>query len=152
MIELDDDEAIDRLRAILDRRSIKLTDLSKETGIPYRTLQNYMYKKAKMPLASGAAICRWLGITVEYLFCGKYEFDFHALKDAVTNTLGELLDEIDCDFDSGMSLSKRVMPITDTKVHRNRIAGTIAVFIQGNYDRGMEYQAWNGPEEDTEDQ
>lgn len=136
MTDLSDDAAIDRLRWVLDRRSIKLTDLARRTGIPYRSLQNYMYKKSRIPLSACVVICQNIGITVEYLFDDKFKLDYHILKNCIHEVLGEQLDAMD--INERLELTRRQEPIINSAEHRNRVASALAAFLSSAYDRGME--------------
>lgn len=52
MADVSESDIVDALRVLISRRKLKLVDIAETLGIPYRSLQNYMYKKARMPWTS----------------------------------------------------------------------------------------------------
>ena len=62
----------ENLRSELDYQDITIKELSAMTGIPYRSIENYLSARASIPPADYAAnIARALKTTVEELVFGK---------------------------------------------------------------------------------
>ena len=62
----------ENLRSELDYQDITIKELSSMTGIPYRTIENYLSARASIPPADYAVqIARALKTTVEELVFGK---------------------------------------------------------------------------------
>ncbi len=55
-------EYVSQIRQCLEERKITIRDLSHRTGIPYRTLQNYLSECRKMPLANFSIIAKAIGL------------------------------------------------------------------------------------------
>lgn len=58
-------EAIDALRAAMKARKIKLADISRQIGVPYRSLQNWFMGKSSMPLGRFMQIRQIVGLNEE---------------------------------------------------------------------------------------
>lgn len=128
---------ITELRRIIDRRKVKITYLAKRVGIPYRTLQNYLSGRHRIPLQAYIDICYKLGITAEYPLVGKFKLDHHALQKAILMALGPVLPYIELNKSSEMSVRKE--PIKDD-TDAIRIAGFLAAMIAGHYDLRREVE------------
>jgi len=60
------------LRTLLDYKYISVKELAEMTGIPKRSLENYLSSRASMPPADYALkIAKALNVTVEYLISGE---------------------------------------------------------------------------------
>ncbi|MBQ9207430.1 MAG: helix-turn-helix transcriptional regulator [Treponema sp.] len=66
----------DNLRSELNYHDISLRQLSDTTGIPYRTIENYLSARETMPTADAAVkIAKALNTTVEFLITGSNQKD-----------------------------------------------------------------------------
>jgi len=63
----------ERLKKIIDVQGMNLTEFSKVTEIPYRTLQNYIYGKRPLKIDAIIKICIQTGINLNWLLIGKGE-------------------------------------------------------------------------------
>lgn len=61
----------DRLRFAVERLGLKLTEVSEVTGIPYRSLQNYLAGDREPKVEVLAALCANLGVSGEWLLTGQ---------------------------------------------------------------------------------
>ncbi|MCL2558826.1 MAG: helix-turn-helix domain-containing protein [Treponema sp.] len=62
----------ERLKGELEYRGMRVRELSGATGIPKKTLDNYLLSKGAKPSADNAvSIARALGVTAEYLVTGR---------------------------------------------------------------------------------
>ena len=78
------------LRALLDYEYISVKELAEMTGIPKRSLENYLSSRASMPPADYALrIAKALNVTVEYLISGSAE----AYKSPGFNALNRIIAE-----------------------------------------------------------
>ena len=64
-------EYVHRLKKIIDGRKIKLTELSKATEIPYRTLQDNFSKNKDFPVHNLVKIATYLRISLDELLLGR---------------------------------------------------------------------------------
>lgn len=63
----------DRLRVALDSMGMKITEAAEQSGIPYRSWQNYL-SGARDPNAEAlAAICSRLNVSTDWLLTGQGE-------------------------------------------------------------------------------
>lgn len=126
-------DIVDALRAVMKRRKIKLVDIASDIGIPYRNLQNYMYKKAKIPLDVYINICNRIGITADYPAHGKFKISTHDMQEAVIIVLGsELLNSIEFDEHLRWTIGPR-RELDGSRVRRT--AMVFATLFGGAYDR-----------------
>lgn len=123
---------VDVLRALIERRKLKIKSVAEAAGIPYRTLQNYLAKSNKMPLAAYLDVCSVIGIPPDYPITRRFKIDHHALQQALIDAAGPLLNAVDVDEDSAMWI-RSVVGDHDEK-HVRRIAGFLAAMINGRYD------------------
>lgn len=127
----------DGLRAIMDRKALKLTDLAAATGIPYRSLQNYFSRKTEMPVSVYLKICKALVIDNVYVDTKRFEVDYEALKEALRIALGPLLPRPEFNDQGAMVLmANGDRPRNESDLQRH--AGTLAMFVRGHYDIARE--------------
>lgn len=74
-----------RLRAWMRVKGCDQKRLSAESGIPYRTLQNYLSGTNAMPASALAAVCRVLDISADLILFGGPKIDQDALIAAVAS-------------------------------------------------------------------
>ncbi|WP_245282520.1 MULTISPECIES: helix-turn-helix transcriptional regulator [Hyphomicrobiales] len=133
MVDVSESDIVEALRAIMARRKLKLADLAKSLDIPYRSLQNYMYKKARMPLDVYVRLCSLLGVTADYPIQGRFRLEHHDLQQAMIEVFGEeFFNSID--FDEYLRWTMTPKRERDPARIR-RTAGSFAVQIAGEYDQ-----------------
>ena len=76
------------------RRALKLSGrsmrgLSHDTGIPYRSLQNYFSGTSKMPAGVLLQLCEALGVNSDYIFHRHFSRSQTIIREAVWETFGE---------------------------------------------------------------
>lgn len=74
-----------RVRAWMRVRGLDIRSLSTSSGIPYRTLQNYLAGTRSMPASALHAICRALDISADLILFGGPKIDQDALITAVAS-------------------------------------------------------------------
>lgn len=141
-----DEDLVDAIHYLIKRRGLKLPALSKDLGIKYRTLQNYLYKKSRMPIGVYLELCGRLGVPGDYPIRERFKLDFEALRGAVDATLGDVIEYIQVDDEMRLSVQpERLSP------HRSNSRTVIAHLLQSHYDRIMQWHLDNTKEDDTED-
>jgi hypothetical protein len=85
-----------------------------------------------MPLGTYLDICRTLSVPPAYPFEDRFKIDHHALQQALIKWFGPLLNAAHLDEDSQLTW-KIDSPARDAE-HVRRIAGFLAVMINGTYD------------------
>lgn len=133
---------IDTLREVIDRRKLKLKVIAEEAGVPYRSLQNYLSKSTRIPLATYLDVCRVIGIPPDYPIARRFKIDHHALQQALIDAIGPALNAIDVDDDS-TNLGIRSSVGEHDEKHVRRIAGFLAAMINGRYDLIREAELWS---------
>jgi len=82
----------ERLRKTIKNANMKMTDFSKKTGIPYRTIQEYVANRNTPGGESLIKICTELCISMDWLMTGQGEiYRREPPKELVTNLELELL-------------------------------------------------------------
>lgn len=77
----------------MQQGNVSMTSLAKTTGLPYRTVQNYLSGTTRMPAAAYIQICDALGINNQFVTQGTFHLQFAHLYDALWKVLGDgLLD------------------------------------------------------------
>ncbi len=123
----------DRLKILANNLGIKITDFSKKTGIPYRTLQNYFLGERQPSAENLQKIATQLGVNVNWLLTGEGEM----LKSDAVNTdkiesagmpqdfIDKLKDDLrnkDDSFFASLSMSKdRILDVLLGKVNLKRV-------------------------------
>lgn len=129
-------DIVDALRAVMKRRKIKLIDIAADIGVPYRNLQNYMYKKAKIPLDTYIKICNRIGVTADYPAHGRFNISTHDMQEAIISVFGhELLNSIQFDEHLNWTIGPR-RERDDARIRST--AMTFATLLGGAYDRARE--------------
>ena len=136
MADVSESDIVDALRAVISRRKLKLIDLARSLDIPYRSLQNYMYKKARMPLDVYVKLCSQLGITADYPIQGQFKLAHHDLQDALIEVFGEeFFNSID--FDEHLRWTMTAKRERD-QARIRRTAGSFAIQVAAEYDLNRE--------------
>jgi transcriptional regulator with XRE-family HTH domain len=128
----------DVLREVIQRRGLKLTEIAAETGIPYRSLQNYLRRASRMPLAAYLDICRSIGVPPDYPIEKRFKLDHSALQLAIIEAAGLALDAIELDQDSRLTVRGSLAPHDEQ--HARRVAGFLAAIIAARYDVARELE------------
>ena len=63
----------ERLKKVIDAQETNLTEFSKVTNIPYRTLQNYVYGKSPLKVDALIKICIKTSVNLNWLLTGEGE-------------------------------------------------------------------------------
>ncbi|BBF92914.1 helix-turn-helix domain-containing protein [Blastochloris tepida] len=140
-------DVVDTLRRVMEIRKVKMTALAERVGIPYRSLQNYLYKKSPLPLDVFMKICSSLDITPEWVFSGRFHVDTHALRDALREVFGDLLEGFW--FDDNVELKFNPLHKASDMAEGPRTVGTLAVLLAGAYDVAREARALRPEDDDT---
>ena len=136
MTDVSESDIVDALRAVISRRKLKLVDLAKSLDIPYRSLQNYMYKKARMPLDVYIRLCSFIGITADYPIQGRFKLAHHDLQNALIEVFGEeFFNSIDFDEHLRWTMTPRR---ERDQARVRRTAGSFAIQIAAEYDLNRE--------------
>ncbi len=139
MAEWSNLEIVPTLREAMAKRSVKLTDLARLTGIPYRSLQNYFSRKTEMPASVYLKICAQLGLDPFYVKEEKFLIEYYPLRKALVRTLGGLLPTHDFLPDRTMALVEYSgEPRTEHQLWKD--AGTVAILLAGAYDQERELE------------
>lgn len=80
-------------RAMAESR-VSMTALASATKIPYRSLQNYLSGRSKMPASVYVTICNALGIDNQYVSQGTFHLQLAPLYDAFWRVFGDGLLEL----------------------------------------------------------
>ena len=84
-----DARVVDGFKRALAASGRTIRSLSDETGIPYRSLQNYFSGTSKMPAGVLLKLCQELSINSDYLAHGTFQLPHTTLRDALYRSLGE---------------------------------------------------------------
>lgn len=84
-----DAEIVAGFRRALDLSGRTIRSVSVSTGIPYRSLQNYLSGTSKMPAAVFLALCEDLGVNSNFIRHGFFGIQPSTVEDALWRTLGE---------------------------------------------------------------
>lgn len=127
---------IDAVRDVMDRRRLKLTDIARDIGIPYRSLQNYMSKRSMIPLDVYIKLCARIGITPDYPVAEKFKLDTYAVREAFERVFGST-------FFNFISVSDDLTVELDTTREHDaasarNAAHVVAALFAGAYDLSRE--------------
>lgn len=125
------------LRATMEKRSIKLTDLARLTNVPYRSLQNYLSRKTDMPASVYLKICAQLGLDPFYVATEKFPIEYYALRKALVGVIGQQLPTHEFSEAGDMQLVPYAGPLRG-EAELWKDAGTVAHFVASAYDRNRE--------------
>lgn len=77
---------IERLKLAMAARRYSLRMLSNQTGVPYRTLQNYFLGKHMIPGDTIGKICNVMGVSADWVFFGRLYHNIEMLREALHRT------------------------------------------------------------------
>ncbi|MFO1038123.1 MAG: helix-turn-helix transcriptional regulator [Geminicoccaceae bacterium] len=68
-----DAKIIKQIQITMAVRRVTMRDLAPLVGMPYRTLQNYLQGKSRLPAAVVIKLAEALNVRPEFLLCGNLE-------------------------------------------------------------------------------
>lgn len=77
----------EQIRALLKQVRKSQRDVSRELGVPYRSVQTYLAGETRIPATFLLDLCRWLDVEPEYLTTGEFRLRRSDLYDAVIRGL-----------------------------------------------------------------
>jgi lambda repressor-like predicted transcriptional regulator len=83
-----DAQLVAGIKSAMKLGKVSMRALSERTGLPYRSLQNYLSGTTKMPASAYVLICENLGIDNQYVLEGNFQLRYHPLWDALFRVLG----------------------------------------------------------------
>lgn len=87
----DDRQLAESLRSILEEKRVTIRTLSRDLDIPYRSMQNYLSGKNRIPATVLISILDKLGVDLHYMRYRDHMLRHSDLYDAIWDTLGDNL-------------------------------------------------------------
>lgn len=114
----------------LSRKSMKA--LSEDTGIPYRSIQNYLSGSTRMPADVYVQILEVLGVDNQYILYGNFHLKHWPLWDSLWQSLGDSLVNTEFKPDTGFP--------DDMAFHNRKQAAALDLMerLSKNYDEYSE--------------
>lgn len=144
-----DQRIAERIRMLMKHRKLSMRKLSDDTGLPYRTVQNYLTGKVALPVSFIVKCCDALTIEADILLFGGVDIDKFSLLHAIEDIIGK--DITDALFlDENRKVRARTSPTTsdDTPnsatAMRNTILLHLAEYIHRRYVHHRTDDAWAG--------
>ena len=142
MIENGGPTIAENLREMMRQKKLKITDVAERSGIPYRTLQNYLYGRTEFPITAYVAVCKAASIPFEMPIQGRVKLEEGPLAIALKRTLGAMLPRITTD---GQELIVHSPPNNDAN-SQFLTASVLAKLITAHYQNAVEAQLKNSEE------
>lgn len=101
MENYDDSYLAQRIRAIMDMRGFTITEAAETIGVPYRTLQNQLSGKNKMPASTYAKLTAMLEVPTSFVVEERIRIHPRALQFALRFALMEYLPSVDDEMQVG---------------------------------------------------
>lgn len=120
--ELGDIALAELFRELLKLVGKSQRDLSRDIGVPYRSVQKYLSGETRIPASFLIAVCRCLDVEVDFLINGDFRPRQTTLYDAVIRALD----------DASLLPSRNDL---SNAPKRAELAGLITATIRENYDR-----------------
>jgi transcriptional regulator with XRE-family HTH domain len=128
----DQTQLVAALREAMRKHRVSMRQLSDDLAIPYRSIQNYFSGESRLPADVLIAICRKVGLEVDYLAKGSFQVSHYELLDAVQSALGDVLQWLD--FSPAGKMILRSAPAPDTSSQLS-VAHILAAKINEEYAR-----------------
>ncbi|WP_210166874.1 hypothetical protein [Methylobacterium sp. Leaf125] len=128
-----------------------MTDLSRLTGVPYRSLQNYFSRRTEMPALVYLKLCAQLGLDPFYVKEESFKIEYLPLRRALLDTVGHHLPTHDFLADRSMTLVPYSGPERSSQ-ELWKDAGTVAHFVARAYDHERERQLQEPLNDENEDE
>lgn len=91
----DDQILAQRLRFIMEGRGITITEAAEGIGVPYRTLQNQLGGKNRMPASTFAKMLELLEVPVSFVVRERIQLNVRAAQEAIRDVFGAHLPFVD---------------------------------------------------------
>lgn len=82
----------------MDSQGIAITEAAEALSVPYRTLQNQLSGKNRMPASTFAKILEFLQIPVSFVIDERIRLNSQAAQDAIRDVFGNQLPQVDEDL------------------------------------------------------
>jgi len=124
-----DQALIDGIKRTMKEGKFSMRSLADRTGIPYRSLQNYLSGTTRMPASAYVQICNVMGVDNQYILQGNFHLQFMQLWDALWIAFGDGL--------ADLSYKPSTTGFHDQKRHNQKqaAASAFAEKISDAYDR-----------------
>lgn len=131
--------AIFRIRSVMRAQRISIRQLSKDTAIPYRSLQNYFSGIHSMPIDVLQKICSTLGVSADWVLYGIVKLSVGLLAKSIDYSIGNILVEPSFDEEGNLGFSHAdPTHVVLTGAERWRTVQTAAILISSAYDIFLE--------------
>lgn len=130
MVDFSDEHLAARLRLLMSDQGVTITEAAEAINVPYRTLQNQLSGKNRMPASTFAMLVTMLRVTPEFVATGRLKLDRPSLAKALAERLGGLLPRVDDE----MNLHPPSPPDIRTDDEARRDAMAIAHFVADSYE------------------
>lgn len=107
MEKYDDENLARRIRALMDEREITITEAAEATGVPYRTLQNQLGGKNKMPASTFAKLTEMLEVPISFLVDERIRINARALQLAIRDAMRDFMPSVDDEMRVGPAETSR---------------------------------------------
>lgn len=95
MADYTDEGLAARLRSILDARKLTIREVAEVIDVPYRTLQNQLLGRNKMPASTFARLLSYLELPAEFIATGRHQPRHRPIANALKATFGDMLPAVD---------------------------------------------------------
>ena len=132
----DKDEQInipENLSCIMKEDNITMRMLSDARGVPYRSVQNYLSGKSRMPADVFVSFCSYLDVDINYIRTGKFNIYHWSLWDALYDVFGDGI--FDFKFKEELSIDDDTF---ENRVKRTEIAKDVAIKLEKAYQQNRE--------------
>lgn len=130
MADYSDEHLTARLRLLLKDEKISIREAAERIDVPYRTLQNQLAGKNRMPASTFAKLTEMLDVPARFVAEGTIKLDRYALTESLKQVLGDLLPTVDKEF--VFHLPKQ--PDDRTKQQRDHDAEMLAFVVRDAFE------------------
>lgn len=143
MIDEFEAHLISSLRELMGLRSISVREMAAKVGVPYRTLQNQLLGKARLPASTYMKVVNEVGLRLP----GQLQdLDENALASALEQCLGGQLPTISPSGPQTVSILPPPNPDTRDEASRFEDARRLTFFVAATYYAELRSKAAEGPQ------
>jgi transcriptional regulator with XRE-family HTH domain len=122
---------------LAQKQEMTVKVLAERLQLPYRTVQNYLTGKVKIPALFIERCCDVFGVEADYLLFGRVGIDVVAVEDAIRSVLASVIARLELEGQT-VTVGKESKPQLSERSqfhHDAAVVGEIAMAMQREYER-----------------
>ncbi len=93
-----------RVADLTSKRGLSVKKLAEQLGMPYRTVQNYLTGKVKIPVEFLDKVCNFFSVEADYILFGGLDIDRNDFSSVINDVFSHILNDVEFTTKHGVQL------------------------------------------------